>query len=88
MNNLYKEHLIYKYTKNAIMIYVCLEDIKLEKFAVHQMEFVNEVRIQTVFNEMRILLLENMIFEDPMPRLTWFDSIQSAIDAHDCDFGN
>lgn len=85
---IYKKHTVLRRNGNDITIYVCLERVGSDKFAVHQAEFIPHEEVILAMADVDANFLELFSDEDPGERCEWFSSLQEAIEEHDKAFEN
>lgn len=82
MKKRFKEHLIYEHDEDMVLIYLCLEDINLNKFTAHILTIVSQLNSKTTIGDMHDRLVESLYYDGcPSNRFEWFDTIDKAIDA-------
>jgi hypothetical protein len=85
MGAVFKEHVLFRPLGDRIAVYICLEDVETNLFAVHQLEFLDSASDYHRLEENKLALMKEM---SPRQRCEWVSSLYLAIRLHDEEFGN
>ncbi len=85
---LYKQILVYRRSNDSVYVYVCMEMLRAKKYCVHQLEIIDETRLHDAMKEINFNLFDTLLYESPVDRCDWFDSLEIAIANHDKQFEN
>lgn len=85
---LYKQILIWKHLEDGAVRYCCFENLASHQYCVQSADFFRLPIENKQLTSSNIQMVELFMEVEPRERCMWFDSLESAITAHDQAFSN